>query len=644
MRFSLPFRRRFAPGLLATVCVDGDTGRYLLANGPDAPERGKLREARTCPVPEIAHYLSRDAETFAEAEGSDITALSAAVDGTEHIAVTLAEELASAPEAQRQAYAVSMTSWASEDAVQKAGLTVAMMLARPEGDTYVVGAAPTREVDAARDRVGLDSERVRVTTLGAALVELFRATHGEEATRSTPVLLVLANDTFVETAVVEAGAPRAFSRATIAELVDEVVPRTVAHGSSPTAYAPADEPEIDDAGDTDASDADVIDADLDDDPTVTTTSRVSGARPEGFVGGGYDSSVVESARLAAAPAPERRARERRADVDQMEVTHAAYRLALRRALELYTSIATDEGIEAYATDVDLVYVTGAGVHSYGALDVARDYFTDQAAVRPLEVTRATYVYDDPALAAEIGDHEHAYADVLALAALARRPDLLALEPYARPAWSDAAAGAPYAAPTIRADGVHGASSRHRPMIVTLAVFVLLTLPVLAAWHFAIRRESARLDRDLGAATERARALAKELEARKADAARVADNEANNKVIAEAEARNGVEISLFDDVRAVFEGVNNAGDEARIDGMGCDAADGFSLSGTVPDTAGANRLVQALANQGNGRFHELDLKTDTTASKESRPSADDPTRTEDVIVERVRFTVRGHYTK
>src|SRR5262249_30891710 len=153
--------------------------------------------------------------------------------------------------------------------------------------------------------------------------------------------------------IVERGVPRAYSHATLAELVAAVVPHTV---ETPT--IPVVEPARAD------SEPDAIDAEEDVEPSdapaaASAGSRFSAAPPEGFVAGGYDTDVFDRAdRPTRTAAPRSVPRDTASDPD---VIRAAYRLALRQALELYTALASDAGIEAFATDVDLVFVTGAGV-------------------------------------------------------------------------------------------------------------------------------------------------------------------------------------------------------------------------------------------------------------------------------------------
>ncbi len=625
MRFRLPFGRRRAPELVAAVALDGDTVRYALVNGPDDAERGKLREARAWPAQEAPHWVGQDLDTYVQNEGALVRAVSAVVgDDVEHLVVTIPPNVADATEAQRQAFAIRSTPWANEDTLAKVGLTVAMMPAVPGSSTYVVAGAGADEIAAARARLPLDPSRVHATTMAPALEALFRATHAGDVDHQAPILLVLANDTYVDTVVLEHQAPVAYAHFTFAELVREVMPRSIPSAERETV-----------ASHRASAEPDAIDVD-EDEAGTGAPRRVSGERPEGFVTGGYDASVVEPS--GADGAPSRRTASRIPDVVDIEVTRAAFRLAMRLTLERYTALSSDDGIEAYATEIDLVFVTGAGVYSYDALALASDYFAHQAAVRPLAAHRITYVYGDTELAERLGASEAAYADVLALLALARRPDMLTLEPYARPSWADAAAGDPRhgaSAPTTSTS-----ATTHRGLVVAIVVLFLLAVPIVSIRHVLLARESSRVDEGLRRANERAAALAEELEAQKRDRARVLDNEANNKVIAEAEARNAFEVSFLAAVRAVFAAVAS---DARLDGMTRDATDGFSLTGTVPNTEDANSLVQALATHGNGAFHDLDLKTETIKVKENVPDDADPAKIVERETERVRFSIRGHFT-
>ena len=58
---------------------------------------------------------------------------------------------------------------------------------------------------------------------------------------------------------------------------------------------------------------------------------------------------------------------------------------------------------------------------------------------------------------------------------------------------------------------------------------------------------------------------------------------------------------------------------------------------------ANGVVQSLATHGNGAFHDLDLKTETIRVKDTVPDDADPSETVERDTERVRFTIRGHFS-
>ncbi len=625
MPFRLAAFRRRVPQLIAAVAVDGDTARYVLVNGPEEPERGKLREARSWPAPESAYWVGQDLETYAESERAEAKGIAAVTgDDVQQLLVTVRPDFADASEAQRQAYAIASTPWGNEDTLQKVGLTVSMMAVAPGSDTYVVAAAETREVEAARERMPLDPSNVSVTTMGPALEALFRATHAGELDRLAPLLVVLANDTYVSSVVLERGVPRAYAHATFADLIDEVIPRGIPNATA-SRLATEDRDAVD-ADETESASSPVSDNE--------EAKTLPANAPEGFVAGGYEASAYKASPSSRSEASNG---ERRTAAHDLETTQAAYRLALRRALELFTSLASDAGVEAFATDIDLVYVTGAGVFSYGALECTADYFAEQATVRPLAAHRVTFVFDDPLLAANLGDNEAAFADTLALVALARRPDMLSLEPYAHPTWAGAPARATHR-PEVAAE-----SGRTRALVVAIVVMLLILVPTLGLRHYFITSESARLRRELATATAEAEKLSDELERRKRDAARIADNEANNKVVADAEGRNAFHAAFLDAVRTVFANVNAEGDEARIDGMQCDTGDGFNVTGSVANTAAANHLVNGLASHGSGRFHDLDLRTETFVSKEPLPTEADPEKTEERPVERLRFTIRGHFS-
>lgn len=561
-------RRRSAdkPPHTLNVTMDGDDARVLVMAGPDSPSRGALLAAERWKSSDV-DYLIRSLVGRYEADGVALQAVTAPTrEPVTTVVVDVDESLVGASEPQRRAAALAATSWPSEDVLDGLGLTAAIVPESPGSDAYTVATAPTAEIRSLRER--FDVGTVRVTSAAYSVDSLFRSLYAGELADASPILVVLANVSYFACAVLEGAATVVQTQFSVSELVGSTRPQAR---------------EAERAAETDALDAE----------EVGSERAYSDALPDGFeAGGSFDPRTVGSAGSS---------REARAEVDVR-----AWRAALRQAVER-TSILYSEAIAgepAFATDISRVYVTGAGVERFSAVEYLADLFASQARVSELEAARITFTFDDPTLAREIATHEGEYGDALALAALDRRPEPLVFEPDAPLPWVGV-----YGEPEVSTVGARDRRAAPNWLAPAALAFAIAFVPVAAAGTWVVGSRTREATAELESERARAEALKLHTEARTRQEAQVAEVEENNRVCADAERRQKLHLALWQSLMGIY-----SGSAARLDECAVDAKGGIRLVGVVRTSDELEQLLQRFGTYGTGAFSSLDGKQTVVKEK------------------------------
>lgn len=603
--------------LIAAIATDGDACRLVVVNGPGGPEENKLRDLRRWEAADLEYLVTNARQSFAASDKqAEMTAVTlVAGDDLAHVVRRLDElgpDFSEASDAQREAAIMRSTAWAAEDTRRELGLTVGVAPDEPGSINYVVAAAATEDVRAARSRVPLD--RVHAFTPPSALDALIRELYPGLLSDPAPLLGLLCNESYIAATLIEQRRTRVLYYVPVADVLAKLgerqqkVEAEATADSTPFHYARSHE-------EPDARDAEIIDADegvpraAGASATGTSADATPPAdrpaasqfterkRPEDYDVGYAGSSSFR--RPAAVPPPE--------PVTLDAATYeASIRYAIGRVNELYTT--SDFGEAAFSTDIERVLVTGAAVDTFKALHAVKAYYGSAAIVEPLTAYRVTYTDDNRALAEEVRDFHHTYGDTFALLAAARRQQTLELLPDAIHAWETAgdpvypgASGTPRGRARLADVSVH-------PLIATLVVFLLVVGVYPLARGFYLARQRARVAAELEVEQKRNQQLAEDTKKREQEEARIRETRENSKAVADARAEQQEHKLLDAALRDVY--MNPARNfTAHLRERHVDEKGFVRLVGQVPTTDDAERLIRALATYGNGQFVDSDLKTE-----------------------------------